>query len=921
MGEDKAELVTQFDSLAEQGELSAAPWKLLLQQLGPAADAAPPLPAAVRTSLDQWCHKLRQEDYVIFRESLHDIADDQKALQEWQQRCRNRSQGSCSPSPKLDEESAKAMEQVESLIPDRAELVFLAQSGSFMYDLQVETSDMDFTLVYQALPEALLSPSPPPEEFSRHVNQGFASDKRGVVEFAGRELGSFMALLAKGNPKNVELLFSGKAAHRSWAWEELLEARTCFLTLRCAKQYMGFISERLYRAQDLLKVEEGDGLNPQKASELSKLLYHANHKMLELDRILQGGSPAVALTGKERQAVLQLRLQRPSSLAEARKLVEQAELFRAQLATDLKAAESEQRLPAEVEAEPLLRWLRSVRVRMALGVGPGPSGGAKPLAPLARTRSSEEQEAIKDLIQEISLSEGIQVVVAGYGICSRTLGTSHSKSDHDIKCIFVHPRDAYFGLKSMATTFKRQFAGAAAGDDVEISGWEARHAMQLLAEDNPAVLGLLLSPIIFLGEEWRARLEDMASKLFSRQRLMYHWYNHGRKNFQSYIKSSEEPLRKRYVHVLRPLLTLAWQQRQGSDCFRWPPARLDQLLASVAELGALSQEEAASVVSLIEHVEELPQALPRVGALDALILRLLDRELSFAKPAAAESDAWHKLCVELISTITEARLPGQRSQARAAPECTNEADTTLLCSIVIILAGKASGSGPDEGWISAKLKDKALAVRIEDLAPVLVCFYSGGMTSAQGRAHLRVFLEAARAAGLSTQLVLDHATEEPFRHCENWPRYLDALQREVEKPELRPRRVILFAHSHGCLQAYGLAQRLGSRVLKLYVAARRPPSLPLLDEVWGVPSGKDIQALDDTTLLEGMLGAWRNQLLEASRGPPLPPIATKILATVREQYASPCAPGGSCELEVLHLQAKVAAPILALACSQELNEL
>ncbi|CAJ1424508.1 unnamed protein product [Effrenium voratum] len=651
MGEDKAELVTQFDSLAEQGELSAAPWKLLLQQLGPAADAAPPLPAAVRTSLDQWCHKLRQEDYVIFRESLHDIADDQKALQEWQQRCRNRSQGSCSPSPKLDEESAKAMEQVESLIPDRAELVFLAQSGSFMYDLQVETSDMDFTLVYQALPEALLSPSPPPEEFSRHVNQGFASDKRGVVEFAGRELGSFMALLAKGNPKNVELLFSGKAAHRSWAWEELLEARTCFLTLRCAKQYMGFISERLYRAQDLLKVEEGDGLNPQKASELSKLLYHANHKMLELDRILQGGSPAVALTGKERQAVLQLRLQRPSSLAEARKLVEQAELFRAQLATDLKAAESEQRLPAEVEAEPLLRWLRSVRVRMALGVGPGPSGGAKPLAPLARTRSSEEQEAIKDLIQEISLSEGIQVVVAGYGICSRTLGTSHSKSDHDIKCIFVHPRDAYFGLKSMATTFKRQFAGAAAGDDVEISGWEARHAMQLLAEDNPAVLGLLLSPIIFLGEEWRARLEDMASKLFSRQRLMYHWYNHGRKNFQSYIKSSEEPLRKRYVHVLRPLLTLAWQQRQGSDCFRWPPARLDQLLASVAELGALSQEEAASVVSLIEHVEELPQALPRVGALDALILRLLDRELSFAKPAAAESDAWHKLCVELISTI------------------------------------------------------------------------------------------------------------------------------------------------------------------------------------------------------------------------------------------------------------------------------
>lgn len=29
---------------------------------------------------------------------------------------------------------------------------------------------------------------------------------------------------------------------------------------------------------------------------------------------------------------------------------------------------------------------------------------------------------------------------AGYGICSRTMGTNHAKSDHDIKCIFVHPR-------------------------------------------------------------------------------------------------------------------------------------------------------------------------------------------------------------------------------------------------------------------------------------------------------------------------------------------------------------------------------------------------------------------------------------------------------------------------------------------------
>ena len=55
-------------------------------------------------------------------------------------------------------------------------------------------------------------------------------------------------------------------------------------------------------------------------------------------------------------------------------------------------------------------------------------------------RSSEEQQAIKDLIQEVEAMEKVKVVLAGYGISSRTMGTVHSGSDHDIKCIFVHPR-------------------------------------------------------------------------------------------------------------------------------------------------------------------------------------------------------------------------------------------------------------------------------------------------------------------------------------------------------------------------------------------------------------------------------------------------------------------------------------------------
>ncbi|CAL1169712.1 unnamed protein product [Cladocopium goreaui] len=230
------------------------------------------------------------------------------------------------------------------------------------------------------------------------------------------------------------------------------------------------------------------------------------------------------------------------------------------------------------------------------------------------------------------------------------------------------------------------------------------------------------------------------------------------------------------------------------------------------------------------------------------------------------------------------------------------------------LADDDSGKGDSQKKHMAAAE--ALAIR-KNSTPVLVCFYSGGMKPAQGQAHLKDLLAAAKDAGLET-LVLDHPTEEPYQKCKDWQSYIEALQQQVETPELRSRPLILFAHSHGCLQAYGLAKQLGKRVLKFFLAARRPPTMPLLDEVWGVSKGADIQSMDDTALLEGLVGAWRNALLESVRGSSLPPVAKKILSTVREQYASPCSPGGSSELDVVVSgDAAVAAPIVAFACSQE----
>lgn len=60
-------------------------------------------------------------------------------------------------------------------------------------------------------------------------------------------------------------------------------------------------------------------------------MYHAYHKMFELQRILLGGCPMVALEGQEREEVLQIRLRRPG-VEEAQGMLEKAEAKRAELA-------------------------------------------------------------------------------------------------------------------------------------------------------------------------------------------------------------------------------------------------------------------------------------------------------------------------------------------------------------------------------------------------------------------------------------------------------------------------------------------------------------------------------------------------------------------------------------------------------------
>jgi len=238
---------------------------------------------------------------------------------------------------------------------------------------------------------------------------------------------------------------------------------------------------------------------------------------------------------------------------------------------------------------------------------------------------------------------------------------------------------------------------------------------------------------------------------------------------------------------------------------------------------------------------------------------------------------------------------------------------------------KLTGTGPNSGWVSIKVGGKDLLVKsgkeVPD-APVVVCFYGGGYTAEQGAKHLEPLLHKIEGEpSLGKCVVLDHAGEPGYEDCEGWEDYINRLAAKVDsQADHRDRSVLIFAHSHGCLPAYGLAKRLGSRCLKLYVACRRPPDVAVLDDAWGVSCGEELLALDDASLIRKMLETWPNRWLENSFNPDkLSPGMKQLASIVRRQYSSPAAPCGSLDAAEAFSgdSRRIAAPILAFSAGQE----
>lgn len=165
-------------------------------------------------------------------------------------------------------------------------------------------------------------------------------------------------------------------------------------------------------------------------------------------------------------------------------------------------------------------------------------------------------EALKRL--EIAEQEhGVRVLFA-IESGSRAWGFASPDSDYDVRFVYIHPTDYYLSIDVAAN---RDVIEYPLVNDMDISGWDIRKALNLMAKSNPSLVEWLQSPIVYRQQEgFRADLLGLLESVYSPLAGSKHYFSMAKSNEALLRRGMEEGTvkLKKYFYILRALLAARW---------------------------------------------------------------------------------------------------------------------------------------------------------------------------------------------------------------------------------------------------------------------------------------------------------------------------------------------------------------------------
>lgn len=163
------------------------------------------------------------------------------------------------------------------------------------------------------------------------------------------------------------------------------------------------------------------------------------------------------------------------------------------------------------------------------------------------------EEKIKKYLSDLEEEKGIEILLA----CetgSRAWGFPSPDSDFDVRIIYKHDKDWYLSLTEEKDTIEYFLEN----NEIDISGWDLRKSLRLLAKSNPPLLERIQSPIIYKADkEFLIGINSVAQKTYSRIATIHHYLSMAKKAFEE-VTNTEEYKLKKFFYALRASVACLW---------------------------------------------------------------------------------------------------------------------------------------------------------------------------------------------------------------------------------------------------------------------------------------------------------------------------------------------------------------------------
>jgi uncharacterized protein len=191
------------------------------------------------------------------------------------------------------------------------------------------------------------------------------------------------------------------------------------------------------------------------------------------------------------------------------------------------------------------------------------------------------QNSIQEELDRIEKESHVKILYA----CesgSRAWGFASPDSDYDVRFLYVHPLSWYL---TVDLEMKRDVIERPITDELDITGWDLRKALQLMRKSNPPLLEWLDSPTVYRqADGFLEKMRELKEVYFAPVPCAYHYLHMANGNFRQYLRGSEV-WRKKYFYVLRPLLAVRWLLAEKGPV----PTRFSELLDGTIAGGPLRE--------------------------------------------------------------------------------------------------------------------------------------------------------------------------------------------------------------------------------------------------------------------------------------------------------------------------------------------